>query len=49
MTQPAKTFKDLIVWQKVREFSCWVIYQFTEKFPKGEQFGLTSQFRRAAI
>jgi four helix bundle protein len=48
MTQPAKTFKDLIVWQKAHQFVPDV-YKFTEKFPKSELFGLTSQFRRAAI
>ena len=44
---PSKTFKDLIVWKKAHE---WVleIYHFTDSFPKKEQFGLTSQLRRAA-
>ena len=44
----SKTFKDLIVWQKAHQ---WVleIYHFTNSFPSGEQFGLTSQLRRAAI
>lgn len=44
---PSKTFKDLIVWKKAHE---WVleIYRFTDSFPKKEQFGLTSQLRRAA-
>jgi hypothetical protein len=48
MIQPVKTFKDLIVWQKAHAFVLDV-YKFTEKFPKRELFGLTSQFRRAAI
>ena len=45
---PSKSFKDLIVWQKAHQ---WVleIYHFTNSFPSGEQFGLTSQLRRAAI
>jgi len=44
----SRTFKDLIVWRKAHQ---WVleIYRFTGSFPKGEQFGLTSQLRRAAI
>ncbi len=44
----SKTFEDLIVWQKARE-SIGVIYQLTKGFPIEEQFGLTSQMRRAAI
>lgn len=44
----SKSFKDLIVWQKAHQ---WVleIYHFTNSFPSGEQFGLVSQLRRAAI
>jgi S23 ribosomal protein. len=38
----------LIVWQKAHEFVIFV-YQTTEVFPKQEIYGLTSQFRRAAI
>jgi len=48
MTQPAKTFRDLIVWQKAHEFVLGV-YQHTGHFPKSELFCLSSQFRRAAI
>jgi four helix bundle protein len=45
---PSKTFKDLIVWKKAHQ---WVleVYRFTDFFPVKEQFGLTSQLRRAAI
>jgi four helix bundle protein len=46
--EPAKTFEDLIVWQKAHQFVLSV-YRFTESFPKQEMYGLTSQFRRAAI
>ena len=41
-------FKKLIVWQKAREF-VKDIYILTKKFPKEEQFGLTSQIRRAVV
>ena len=45
---PAKTFQDLIVWQKSHEFVLSV-YQLTRLFPREEIYGLTSQFRRAAV
>ena len=44
----AKSFTDLIVWQKAHEFTLKV-YEITKSFPKEEIYGLTSQFRRAAI
>lgn len=43
-----KSYKELIVWQKAHAFVLSV-YVFSEGFPKGEVFGLTSQFRRAAV
>jgi len=45
--EPAKTFKDLIVWQKAHELVL-SIYQMTKNFPKEETYGLTSQVRRSA-
>jgi four helix bundle protein len=45
---PAKTFEDLIVWQKAHEFVLGV-YRFTDSFPKSELYGLTSQLRRGAV
>ncbi|MGB3756475.1 MAG: four helix bundle protein [Rivularia sp. (in: cyanobacteria)] len=48
MRQPARTFQDLIVWQKSHKFVLSV-YQFTNNFPKSETYGLSSQFRRAAV
>ena len=45
---PAKTFEDLIVWQKAHQFVLNV-YKYTSSFPKKEIYALTSQFRRAAI
>jgi four helix bundle protein len=48
MREPAKTFEDLLVWQKAHLFVL-AIYRFTETFPKHEIYCLASQFRRAAI
>jgi len=45
---PARTFEDLIVWQKAHQFVLSV-YRFTDNFPKNELYGLTSQLRRAAV
>jgi four helix bundle protein len=45
---PAKTFEDLIVWQKAHQFVLGV-YRLTESFPRSELYGLTSQLRRAAV
>ena len=44
----ARTFKDLIVWQKAHHFVLDT-YRFTDKFPRQEIYGLTSQFRGSAI
>jgi four helix bundle protein len=44
----SKTFEELIVWQKAH--ACvLMVYKYTDNFPKHEVFGLTSQFRRAAV
>jgi four helix bundle protein len=48
MREPAKTFEDLIVWQKAHQLVLGV-YRLTNEFPKSEIYGLTSQIRRAAI
>jgi four helix bundle protein len=45
---PAKSFEQLIVWQKAHQFVLG-IYRFTADFPKSETYGLTSQFRRASV
>lgn len=42
------TYRGLIVWQKADELA-FDIYITTRRFPKDEQYGLTSQLRRAAI
>jgi four helix bundle protein len=44
---PARSFEQLIVWQKAHQFVLGV-YRFTDNFPRNEMFGLTSQLRRAA-
>ena len=41
-----KNYKELKVWQKSYQL-CLEIYRITERFPKDEKFGLTSQIRRA--
>lgn len=46
--EKTNTFQDLIVWQKGHQFVLEV-YKITKQFPKEEIYGLTSQFRRAAV
>jgi len=48
MKSLAKTFKDLIVWQKAHGLVL-SIYKMRLKLPKEELYGLTSQIRRAAV
>jgi four helix bundle protein len=48
MTQEVKSFHDLAAWQKAMELVT-EIYKLSQKFPKEEMFGLTSQIRRAAV
>jgi four helix bundle protein len=44
----ARTFRDLIVWQKAHEYAL-ATYTFTCMFPRTETHGLSSQMRRAAV
>jgi len=44
----SSSFKDLLVWRKAHQFVLEV-YMLTKNFPKDELYGLTSQFRRAAV
>ncbi len=46
--EKAKNFRDLVVWQKTHAFVLRV-YKITSRFPREEVYGLTSQFRRAAV
>lgn len=41
-------FRDLTVWQKAMDYVV-AVYELTRGFPKEEQYGLTSQLRRAAV
>lgn len=41
-------FEELIVWQRAHQFVL-LVYRTTAGFPKEELYGLTSQFRRAAV
>ena len=42
------SFRDLRVWQSGMELVVQV-YRLTQSFPREEQYGLTSQMRRAAV
>lgn len=46
--EPARTFADLVVWQKAHDFVL-AVYKLTASFPKHELYGLASQMRRAAV
>ena len=48
MEKELKAFRKLIVWQRAHELAL-LIYKASEKFPKYEMFGLTSQMRRSAV
>ena len=43
-----RSYKDLVAWQKAMNLVT-AVYRATAGFPKEEQFGLTSQLRRAAV
>lgn len=43
-----KGFRKLIVWQRAHQLAL-LVYRLTEKFPKSEIYGLTSQLRRASV
>jgi four helix bundle protein len=48
ISKPARTFQDLLVWQKAHGYVLDV-YAFTALFPKQETYGLSLQMRRAAV
>ena len=45
---PARTFQDLVVWQKAHQFVL-AVYHYSDYFPQKEVYSLTSQLRRAAV
>ena len=47
-SSPARSFRDLVVWQKAHALVLHV-YRLTAKMPKDERFGITSQWRRAMV
>jgi four helix bundle protein len=44
----AQDFHDLTVWQRAIDLTV-CIYKLTQRFPKEETYGLTSQLRRASV
>lgn len=46
--EKTRSFEGLLVWQKGHSFVL-LVYKLTKQFPKEEVYGLTSQFRRAAV
>ena len=48
MRTPATRFEDLVVWQKAHQFVL-TAYRLSRTFPRSETYGLSSQFRRAAV
>jgi len=48
ISKPARTFQDLLVWQKAHGFVLEA-YAFTTSFPKQETYALSLQMRRAAV
>lgn len=43
-----KNFRDIKVWEKAHALTL-AIYRITKSFPSAEQYGITSQMKRAAI
>ena len=44
----ARSFRDLVVWQKAHQFVL-AVYALTGSFPRHETYGLVLQMRRAAV
>jgi four helix bundle protein len=44
----AHSYRELLVWQKAKSLAVHT-YSVTERFPRTETYGLTSQARRAAV
>jgi len=43
-----RSYRDLVAWQKALDL-VEAVYEASRSFPREEQFGLTSQLRRAAV
>ena len=43
-----RSYRDLLVWQKALDLTI-LIYRLSERFPRTEIYGLTSQVRRASV
>ena len=48
ISKPARTFQDLLVWQKAHGFVL-ELYALTATLPQQETYGLSLQMRRAAV
>ena len=46
--ETVNSYRDLKVWQRAMDLAV-LVYDLTRDFPKDEQFGLTSQARRASV
>ena len=44
----ARSFRDLTVWQRSMQMTV-AVYRLSQKFPREELYGLTSQMRRSAV
>ncbi|MBI3778378.1 MAG: four helix bundle protein [Gammaproteobacteria bacterium] len=44
-----KSFRDLKVWQKSHALTLKKVYKVSTLLPREEQYGITSQIRRAAV
>jgi four helix bundle protein len=44
----ARSYRELLVWQKAKALAVHA-YRCSERFPRAETYGLTSQIRRAAV
>jgi four helix bundle protein len=48
MRTAATRFEDMVAWQKAHQFVL-ATYRLSRTFPRSETYGLSSQFRRAAV
>lgn len=47
MSEPIRSYRDLIAWQKAFKLGCSV-HRLAARFPESERFGLTASLRREA-